>query len=371
MNTLEMAFLSIEKAKKPQDIFGTLANTTPSERAQALRKAFHSLVQLVHPDHNGNSERAKQAFLRLMELHAQAERVIDPHSSAVQSPAPTQNNNIIKTPKATYVVQDLLGVGDFCNVHRAIRAGDSQEFVIKSTLQAGDNDLLANEHKVLKALWSHTGDQADHFCKYLPMVVEAATLADARRMHVLTYEPDFFPLTDVLKAFPKGLDPRDAAWMGNRALEILAWIHEHKVVHGAVLPCHILIRPCNHTAKLIGWCASIKEYGTSHITAMSSDWTDYYPPEVMQRQAATPALDVFMIAQCITALIGGDTSKRGAFPRATPKRISGFLDACRLARPAARFEDGRTAYLEFRSVLKELYGPPAFRSFTMPKHSAY
>jgi len=370
MNNLEAVFQSIERAKKPQDIFGTLAGTNPSERAQALRKAFHGLVRLVHPDHNGNSERAKIAFQRLIELHAGAEGVINPDSNSIQNPDPAQNISVIKTPKASYAIQDLLGAGDFCSVHRAIRVSDNQEFVIKSLVQTGDNDLLDNERKVLKSLWSQTGDRADHFLKYLPMFVEAVELPDSRRLHVLTYEPEFFPLTEVLNVFPGGIDPRDAAWMGNRVFEILSWIHENQAVHGAVLPCHILIRPRDHAAKLIGWCASIKEFGTDRITVMSGDWTDYYPPEVEQRQAATPALDVYMAAQCLSVLVGGRVSKRGAFPRTVPKRFTGFLDACRLARPSSRFQNGRSAYLEFKSLLKELYGPPTFRPFAMPKHSA-
>lgn len=369
MDTLETAFRSIEKAKKPQDVFGTLGGATPSERAQALRQAFHGLVRLVHPDHNGNSERAKTAFQRLMKLHAEAESVIEPGNKPV--PNADQTQNIIRTPKATYLIQGLLGVGDFCSVHRAMRMGDKAEFTIKTALQVEDNDLLDRESRVLKSIWSQTGDRADHFCRYLPMIVEDAELSDARRLHVLTFDPEYFPLTDVLAAFPEGIDPRDAAWMGNRVFEILSWIHGHMVVHGAVLPCHILVRPRDHAVKLIGWCAAIREFGTDHVSVMSRDWVDLYPPEVKKRLSATPALDVYMAAQCLTQLIGGDIAKRGSFARATPRRFAGFLDACRLARLDARFQDGRVAYLEFKAMLEELYGPPTFRPFAMPKHSAH
>ena len=51
---------------------------------------------------------------------------------------------------------------------------------------------------------------------------------------------------------------------------------------------------------------------------------------------------------------------------AVPRRILGLLKACMLARPAARFTDVHDVYAEFYAILKEAYGPPAFRVFAMP-----
>ena len=54
-----------------------------------------------------------------------------------------------------------------------------------------------------------------------------------------------------------GVDPRDAAWMWRRLLVALGFAHRAGVLHGAVLPEHVLIHPGEHGLVLVDWCYSV------------------------------------------------------------------------------------------------------------------
>ena len=77
-------------------------------------------------------------------------------------------------------------------------------------------------------------------------------------------------LAQVHAAYPRGLDPRDAAWMWRRLLVALGTVHAAGVVHGAVLPDHVLIHPDLHDT-LIGWViqdqVSAKHPGAAMVAA--------------------------------------------------------------------------------------------------------
>ena len=81
----------------------------------------------------------------------------------------------------------------------------------------------------------------------------------------------FRSLAEVRSAFPAGLDPRDAAWMWRRLLVAIGAAHRAGVIHGAVLPEHVLIHPAEHGLVLVDWCYSVSgpaRRGPGHRAAL-------------------------------------------------------------------------------------------------------
>ncbi|NTW03361.1 MAG: hypothetical protein HGA19_19150 [Oscillochloris sp.] len=62
-------------------------------------------------------------------------------------------------------------------------------------------------------------------------------------------------------------------------------------------------------------------------------------------------------------LLGGNN---GQPPASTPKPIQALLRACLIPSPARRHTDAWQLLEDFREILGNLYGPPAFRPFRMP-----
>ncbi|MFG3710740.1 serine/threonine protein kinase [Micromonospora sp. NPDC047730] len=227
--------------------------------------------------------------------------------------------------------------------------------LLKLPRRPTDNDLMAREAHALRAL-AERGDP--RYLPYVPRLVEEFRHRDPdtgaeRRVTVLATAPGMHDLTEVRRAYPDGLDARDAAWMWRRLLVALGLAHRAGVVHGAVLPPHVLIEPDGHGVVLVDWCFSV--VGGGAVPALVPGHEDWYPAEVVAKRPCGPGTDIAMATRCMTWLMG---------PRA-PRELLAFAQGC--LRPAlnARPDDAWRLLRELDEVLDRLYGPRTFRPFTL------
>jgi serine/threonine protein kinase len=193
---------------------------------------------------------------------------------------------------------------------------------------------------------------------YAPRLVETFrhrdNTATERRVNVLGRLHGFHTLADVRAAHPDGLDPRDAAWIWRRLLVALGWAHRAGLVHGAVLPEHILVHPAQHGLVLVDWCYSTEPGGT--IPALVDRHRGLYPPEVLNHEPASPATDIHLASHCMRQLMG----------ERAPSPLRAFIRGCTLPAEARRPHDAWRLLAELDEALERLYGPRTFRQFTMP-----
>lgn len=336
-----------------EDLFGVLDGRDGME---SLRRKYRALALVAHPDYNpGQWAAANEAFRQLQEWYAVAQQKI---SAGVYG----QPERIrVMSGSATYVGYQAPWVGDLCDLYPA--HADGVAVLLKVARSPRSSDLMQAEARALSRLNQELHDQPVR--AHFPVYRESFRMRDAaglqRMVNVLHQEADTFSLAEVLRRYPKGLHPADAAWMFNRMLAALATSHSLGLVHGAIVPDHVLIRPADHNGILIDWCYSVNS-GTP-IKAISPAYADDYPPEVTARQAATAATDIFMAARLMVRLLGGQA---GQPPASTPKPIHALLRACLIPAPARRHQDAWQVLDDFRAILAELYGPPTFRPFRMP-----
>jgi len=178
---------------------------------------------------------------------------------------------------------------------------------------------------------------------------------------VFRHEPGWFTLEQVHRRHP-ALDGRHLGWIFNRMLTVLGFCHTQDALHAAVLPCHVLLHPEGHGLRLVGWGQSVARGRLIHT--LSTRYRDWYPPEVRQKQSASPASDLYLAARCLIYLAGGDPVA-DRMPDAVPEPMRRFVRACLLSGLRMRPADAWKLQEEFAELLRRLYGPPKFRELNM------
>lgn len=307
------AIALIEAATEPSRLFG----------ADAAR-SYRRLARLTHPDACAADARAACAFARLTMLWQR-------HQGVVGTGA-------------------IVARGDVANLYQ-MRGG-----LLKLARDPADNDLLDRESATLTLI---RREAQRRFWSYFPRLVEVQRVRDPRsgterRGNLIAALDGFRSLADVRAAYPGGVDPRDAAWMWRRLLVAIGVAHRAGVIHGAVLPEHVMIHPDEHGLVLIDWCYSGRP--CEPLPAIVGRYRDWYPPQVLAGQAAGPDCDIWLATRCIAELVGG----------AMPRQLAAFARGCVLASPARRPDDAWRLLGELDELLGRLYGPRRFRPFAIP-----
>jgi serine/threonine protein kinase len=255
--------------------------------------------------------------------------------------------------------------GDIATLYRVQYGERWTPAVLKVPRDPDRSDLLEREATALGQL---VQDGDARFRPYAPRLIDSFQHRDpatgaTRRANVIEMAEGFRSLAEVRAAFPGGLDPRDVLWMWRRLLVALGYAHRAGVIHGAVLPEHVLIHPRDHGLVLVDWCCSVPgcyaardPSGLVPAVVGRLAGAGHYAPEVLAGVRATPATDIFMATRCMTGLLGDDV----------PPALRAFAGGCTLHSPARRPGDAWRLLGELDELLERLYGPRRFRPFTMP-----
>lgn len=251
-----------------------------------------------------------------------------------------------------YCVTQQIGAGDLSDVYLAKTGAKLVALKVPRSNQ-GDQ-LLSNEVEWLRRLQQAALNQS--YGAYLPKVVERFRSQD-RYVSVFEYAPGFVAARDLRIHFPDGLQAEHIAWIFNRTLEVLGFVHSQGIVHGAVLPTHLMLHPDSHSGRLVGWTHAVS-IGES-IGVASREYLDWYPPESHRKECASPATDIYMAAATMVWLAGGDPLRR-TLPDSFPVELHNILLECLRHAPHERPSDAWELHERLADVLRKLYGPPKF-----------
>ncbi|MFD0686748.1 molecular chaperone DnaJ [Actinomadura fibrosa] len=334
---LDDALARLAGARVPADLFG--------DDADEAARRYRRLARLVHPDATDGYTR--DAFIRLNALWR----------------AYKGDSSVIATRRRTYrLVPGAEVDGDLARLYAA---DGGASVLLKMPRDPRDSDLLEREAVALRQL---PKDGDGRFLPYVPRLVESFKHRDEvtgarRHVNAVARLDGFHTLAEVAEAYPDGVDPRDAAWMWRRLLVGLGFAHRAGVLHGAVLPEHVMIHPGEHGLVLVDWCYSVPGCyahvdGSGRVPAMVARHAGRYPPEVLARRPASPATDIYMATLCMTGLMGDRA----------PRAMRAFARGCLLPAQNRRPSDAWRLLGEFDELLERLYGPRRFRPFHLPAH---
>ena len=266
----------------------------------------------------------------------------------------------------TYVLEGRLGVGESTIAYRGrwvVRLGE--RVVIKVLSSLADADRMRHEWAVLNQLRDSRTDGFQHYISRLPTPVAMGPLSqDPRRLAaVYGWKSGFVhTLEEVGREYPRGVPGEITVWVLKRLLEQLGWVHRAGVVHGAVVPSHVLIHPRDHGAVLVGWsAASAWADGQARpLVTLPRQWLKMYPAASPQDVMATPSLDVAMACLCARAMGGWTDAVEEPF-----SELPAPLKAVFKRGASGVVDDAWALRDELVTASAEAYGPPAYHPLKM------
>lgn len=268
-----------------------------------------------------------------------------------------------------WAIENSLGQGDISDVYAGLRARWPTELVLVKVLHHHqDPDPLDNEWESLQTLHKSEASGADTFTAQLPQPVAHGKIVagpfGGRRANIFRWASGFHhTFEDVLQAFPQGIPPQASIWIWRRILEVLSFIHNSGMVHGAVLPPHLLIQENEHGVRLVGYGCAGRIGGRLQIR--SNRFESYYP-QSNRSSPLTKQLDLIMSARCVIGLLGGNSAD-GSIPSTVPARLAEIVQRVSRINPAgAAREDAWSLREELGVIAQKVYGPPKFIPIEMP-----
>lgn len=367
LEAMEKAF---GEAPCPEDVFGAL-NGSSLEQLGALKAQLRSFTRICHPDNAlpEDKDLATRVFQALSRWEVIARQKIESGTYGdkrpdAASPAYTPVQLLVRGK--TLTLSDLLAKGIFADVHAAQYEDEAQgALFVKYARDVGDNDLLEREFSVLKSL--HLPDanpEAEAFFvsqrAYVPFPVTSFSVRDENktkhRANLLRVPTGRCFTAETLRRdkFPDGIEPKHVWWIFRRLLLTLWMAHLKGFIHGAVTPDHVLVFPEEHGLVLLDWTCAAK-IEEEHVPAINPAFEEFYAPELLRKEVASPSADLFMAASSIIWMLGGNPGAR-RIPDTVPEALKQALLCCLDPVARRRPSDAEAFHNEFGNLLgKRVY----------------
>lgn len=282
-------------------------------------------------DPKADEEVIQAAYRALVKIHSkddqQMVRLNDARS--VLTSAKRVDHDEALNPKGKriigeYRILEKISEGGFGTTYKAEHTTLGSLVCIKhaSHITPTDECILLEE---AKAMWElrHYG---------IPAVRGLLRMSDGSLSLVMSYIPGP-TLAQLLEKYPDGLDPEHVAWITERILNILRYLHMHGVVHGDLKPQNVIIQPESHTLVLV-------DYGLSVVKPRSiteaKGYTEYFcAPEQIEGKPPIPQTDLYGLGMTIIYALGGDVL-HCRVSDAVPKGMRDFLKDLIRRNPMAR-----------------------------------
>ncbi|RYX84392.1 hypothetical protein EON83_10795 [bacterium] len=319
-SNLEAMAGAFGNATCPEDVFGNLVGAS-ADKLMALKSQLRTFTKNCHPDNalSADKELATEVFQSLSKWESLAREKIEfgtyGDRNGYGASAYTPVEFVVRGKTLTLTA--LIAEGVFSSVHRVEYDNDVEHSnFVKYTRDVNDNDLLEREFSVLKSFQLPEADPVSESFfatqrAYAPHPVATFSILDEdkakHRANLLRVPKGRCYTAETLRRdiFPDGIEPRHVWWIFRRLLLTLWMAHLKGYIHGGVTPDHVLVFPDEHGLVLLDWACAAK-IGEEHVVAINPAYQDYYPPELLRKEVALPAADIFMAASTAIYMMGGN-----------------------------------------------------------------
>ncbi len=322
------------------DPYSTL-EVHPRASLDVIQAAYRALAKKTHPDIKGGAG-SNDAITRLNAAYAM---VHDPDTRKTydDSRGPKDGTLI-----GDYLVQELIAEGGFGKTYKGEQVILKEAVCIKhcSTVSAAHDAILIQEAKAIWDLRHHA----------LPAMRGMYRLEDDSLALVMSYVPGL-TLEQTCEKSGK-LDAETTAWIAERILNALLYLHMHGVVHGDIKPQNVIIQPDIHAVVLVDFGLAMVKPTSS---AKSQGYTPYFAsPEQKDGKAMLPASDYYSLGMLMIYAMGGlDHVKRLEVPDSVPDEICDFIRSMILRDPLARpphGPDDNNPFVRIQGIREKVFG---------------
>ena len=283
-------------ASKPEDVF-------TGKTKEEIKKEYRKLAKICHPDIAKPEEKdlAEKTTILLNEFYELANKKIEEGTYGITNIKELYKK---KTPLfsfehrgKTYDIYQAIKEEDVSTIYEGISNDELIRLKISNDEQ--DNNLLEEEFKLLGEL-NHLG---------LPTAISKLKING--RTTLIIKKEEGLDVSELKKEY--GIIPEEhIAWILERLLSIIGFLHSNKIVHGNIKPENIIIDVENHNVKLMDYTLCIKNANeqTSKYRIINEDYTPKY---VDANARVIPNVDIYAVGKLAIDLIGGDI-KRDAMP---------------------------------------------------------
>ena len=280
-----------------------------------------------------------------------------------------QFSSWISLGDSRWAIGQQIAQGEISDVYTGQRARWPTELVILKILRdRKDVDQFDNEWDILQTLHQSNTAGADGFTMLIPQLVMQGDVSggslSGKRVSIFRWISGFFYTFDeVARTFPQGVPQRAIIWIWRRILEVLSFVHASGLVHGAVLPSHLLIQENEHGVRLVGYGCSGRI--GEKLQAIPPNFAPFYPQMKRSQLILTTQLDLAMSARCMIALLGGDPGA-ATLPIEVPALLSNLIRRIALTDPTGKpQEDAWSIREELGQIADQVYGAPQFIPIVM------
>lgn len=118
------------------------------------------------------------------------------------------------------------------------------------------------------------------------------------------------------------IDDEHVAWIMQRILDALSYLHYHKIVHCDIKPQNIILNTKIHNATLVDFGMYVQNPGGKTRAKGGTEF--FIPPEFEQGLPPIPASDIYSLGKTMLYLAGGNPNT-GSFPHDMHKEFKEII----------------------------------------------
>jgi len=288
MSLKEIADILIN-AKRPIDVFGYVSE-------EEIKKQYKKYIKICHPDIVGDKYKklAQETSSSLNKFYEKALEEIKKGTYGI-----TDEKELLKTNKPIfefeikgkkYEFYKYLSSDDVCDIYEGIL--DDELVVLKIVMDESDNDLLLNEYDTLSKL--------DHLS--IPKVLTRAKING--REALIFYKAKGLTIKELKKEYGY-LSGSHVAWVLERLLSVVGYLHSNMIVHGNIKEENVIIDVENHNVVLLDYSLCINKANESDSKYKIIN--KYYSPSYVSNSSRViPNADIYAVGKIAINLLGGD-----------------------------------------------------------------
>ncbi len=287
-----------------------ILEVSPRASDEVVKAAYRALMNKYHPDKSGDTSGAGKNNSLCVKINEAWDVLGDGEKRELYDKQLREKHNL-KTI-GNYRLISKIAEGGFGTTYK----GEHIELEVPVCLKHGhclsptDEMILKEE---AKAIWDlrHYG---------IPSIRDLLKLEDSSPVLVMSYVSGM-NIEQILNKTDK-IDPESVAWITERALNVLMYLHYNGVVHGDVKPQNIIVQPESHNIVLV-------DYGLSAIHPSKNHSNKGYTPifaspEQEKGYTLLPESDFYSLGMTMIYALGGDAERRKV-PEDVPVEMCDFI----------------------------------------------